>query len=58
MKYLVWLVLFSIASTQRFCRSFTNCKIWRQNNRALSLNITSIQLGEDLGVVTAEGRDW
>lgn len=54
MKYLVWLVLFSLASTSAFA-DHHELNLEAKQSRT-ELNITSIQLGEDLSVVTAEGE--
>ena len=54
MKYLVWLVLFSLASTSTFA-DHHELNLEAKQSRT-ELNITSIQLGEDLSIVTAEGE--
>ena len=54
MKYLVWLALFGLASTSAFS-DHHELNLEAKQSRT-ELNITSIQLGEDLSVVTAEGE--
>jgi len=54
MKYLLWLVLFSLASTSAYS-DHHELNLEAKQSRT-ELNITSIQLGEDLSIVTAEGE--
>tara|TARA_B100000161_G_scaffold245167_1_gene199920 strand:- start:737 stop:1168 length:432 start_codon:yes stop_codon:yes gene_type:complete len=54
MKYLVWLVFFSLASTSAFA-DHHELNLEAKQSRT-ELDITSIQLGEDLSIVTAEGE--